>query len=237
MLDWRGLFGDKSFDLVFEDGKNYKVWVTNEINGFLIFYPEISFKDYKLEDTDITSLLKRISDVMKNFGIKASHFLLEIWPEEFGGGGACNVDKQRTIHLILPAKLRNGHLIVPSRGNGKDYLLYHELMHAKDILEGRSISSGILDIVEDFNKYLRGVADNFSVEGRLEKMDLPHYSREQIKDIAKECVIDDVFRMGFKQEEIEQLLQKKFFERLCDKVWGQKLTSAEIDGIIKEMLG
>jgi hypothetical protein len=229
------MFGGKLIELKFEKGRNYDFEVTHEINDFYILYPKISFRDFALEDTDIKSLLERINGIMRDLNIEASRFLLEIKPEE-AGTAACSVDKRKTIHLVLPVHLRNGHIIVPSRGIGENYILYHELMHAKDILEGRFPSVGIIDIEEDFKEYLCGLAEDFSIEGRLERMGLPHYTREQSIANANDCIAE-VYEMGFRKEEIQELFQKDFSERLCDDVWGRELTSTEAYTIVEKLLG
>jgi len=219
-------------DLKFEEGRNYSVEITHEIDGFLISYHKILFNDFSLEKTDIKLLLRRIAEVAKRLNIKAPQFVLEIAPEGITAAG-CNVDKRNIVHLILPINLHGGRITIPSRGIEENYLLYHELMHAKDVLEGRFPSCGIIDSITDFREYLKGFICDFSIEGRLEKNGIRHCSKEQAIENAYQCIVEN-YELGLLPEEARSI-SKRFLTKLCDSVWGKELTSSETDVIIQKL--
>jgi len=220
--------------LQFEDRSLISIEITHTINGVSIFYPSILFNGVDLLKTDINSFLCRIVDVMKTLSVKARMLVIELWPE--GQGSAyCNVDVQDIIDLVLTINIRNGHILLPSRGSDENYLLYHELMHAKDVLEGRFPSSGLIDITKDFLQYLVGFAEDFSIEGRLGKIGRPHYTRKQSIENAYRCVAEN-YHLGLTGNKVKKPIRKEFFEKLCDNVWGKELTSEEAHAMIKELM-
>jgi len=230
VISWGGR--KKLMDLEFEEGRNYSVEITQEIDGFLISYHKILFNGFSLEKTDIKLLLRRIAEVAKVLNVKASQFVLEIVPDGITAAG-CNVDKRNVVHLVLPIDLHNGHITIPSREIDENYLLYHELMHAKDVLEGRFPSCGIIDSITDFREYLRGFACDFSIEGRLEKNGIRHCPKEQAIENVYQCIVEN-HELGLFPEESKSI-SKGFLTQLCDSVWGKELTSSEIDAIIRKL--
>jgi hypothetical protein len=219
--------------LFFEKGLNYSVEIMHEIDGFLISYQTIGFDDLELEGTDVRLLLERIRKVSEELNVKPSALIVETIPDGLGSASCC-VDKDRVVHLILPVNMINGKTVVSDRGIHENYLLYHELMHAKMLLEGRIYSSGKIDIIDNFRLYLEGFLCDFSVEGRLEKNGKPHYSKEESTENVYQCILEDC-EIGIIPEENMKMLARDTISQLCDKVWGRDLTSSQICTIIKEL--
>lgn len=102
----------------------------------------------------------------------------------FGGFGSvsnptCCVDKRKeVIYLRLPIDVVDGQLGILSEIHD-DYIFYHELMHAKDCLEGRFPSGGFINPGENPELALITSLWHFSIEGRLEENDKPHKSRQK----------------------------------------------------------
>lgn len=221
-------------DLEFERGRNYSIEVTHNINGFLISYQKIWFNDISLENTDIKLLLKRIIEIASVLNVKPSRFLLELVPDYYAA--ECHVDKHGIVHLVLPIDIVRNHIVLPSRGVDDNYLIYHELMHAKDVLEGKDSSLGFIDVGKDFTEYLSGRLWDFSIEGRLQKSAKPHCSKQQSIDKVYDCLLDE-FEIGNIDENTMKLLSKQVIAELCELTWGKELTHDETCALVKRALG
>jgi len=221
-------------NLEFENGRSYSVDITHNISGFLISYQKIGFDGLGLEKTDVEFLLRRITKIASILKVKPSQFLLELVPGY--SVAACHLDKHGIVHLVLPIGIVKNHIALPSRGIDDDYLIYHELMHAKDVLEGKDISSGFIDIRKDLKEYLSGFLRDFSIEGRLEKSAKPHYSKQQAIENVYDCLLDE-FKMGNIDEETMTLLSKVVIAELCELTWGKELSHDETCDLVRRALG
>lgn len=220
-------------NLEFEKGQGYSVEITHNINDFLISYQKIGFNELSLDKTDIKLLLERITKIASTLNVKPSQFLLELIPSHYAA--ACHVDKRGIVHLVLPIDIYENHIAPPSRGIDDDYLIYHELMHAKDVLEGKESSSGFIDVGKDLTEYLSGFLRDFSIEGRLERNDKPHHSKQQSIENVHNCILDE-FGIGNIDENTVRLLSKKVIAELCELTWGKELTRDEIHILIRSAL-
>lgn len=218
--------------LVFKKGQNYTVNITHKIDDFLISYEAILYNDVPLEKTNVKSFLKRIERVADELAINKATFFIDFIYDV--GGAACCVDEQNIVHLTLPITVRDNKILIDNRGIDEDYLLYHELMHAKEVLDGRFPSSGLLGPENIAEKLIFRLTD-FANEGKLESMNRPHQSRETTIDNIYNCFVED-FEFGVIPEWIMSLLTKEKVAELCDKVWGKELTYSEAEGIINELL-
>jgi hypothetical protein len=221
-------------NLEFEKGQGYSVEITHNINDFLISYQKIGFNELSLDKTDIKLLLERITKIASTLNVKPSQFLLELIPSHYAA--ACHVDKRGIVHLVLPIDIFKNHIAPPSRGIDDDYLIYHELMHAKDVLEGKDSSLGFIDIGKDFTEYLSGRLWDFSIEGRLQKSAKPHCSKQQSIDKVYDCLLDE-FEIGNIDENTMKLLSKQVIAELCELTWGKELTHDETCALVKRALG
>lgn len=219
--------------LVFKKGKNYSVDSTHEIDGFLISYHAILNNDVPLEETNVKSFLKRIKRVADELSIKKVTFFIDFIYDV--GGAACCVDEQKIVHLTLPITVKGNKILIDNRGIDEDYLLYHELMHAKAVLDGRFPSSGRIKY-SDLKENLIGRLEDFANEGLLETMGLPHLSKETTIENLYNCFLED-FNFGDIPGDIMSLLTKEKLAELCEKVWGKELTYSEAEKIIDELLG
>lgn len=224
----------KSTDIEFEEGEPFHFEISHEIGHFWISYHPLDFNNQKLRTPQFQSLVKKIVNVMNNLNIQIRHFALDIIPDG-GRAAACSVDEKREVlYLKLPIHLIKRHIVIPSRGIGEDYILYHELMHAKDILEHRFPSSGSFDFEKEPNKFLRGSVWNFSIEGRLEKHGKQHYSKRESIENEHQSFIERC-EWSSKGEELVGLFTEEFFATLCEKTWGKELTSSKADALIEKL--
>lgn len=216
-----------------EEGKSYSLWIEERIDDSWIAYAWL--EENRLKIVDLSLIIQRIKHVMKELEVDTgAHLVVEI---EFNGtSAACGVNKERNIiHLYLPITIDgNGSPVIPSRDIHEDYLLYHELMHAKDTLEGRIPSGGLIDAINDFDIYLSGVATNFSVEGRLEKLGKPHRSSTACIGLEYSAFIDQYVTM-LGDHSLAEKYPREFFESLCEQTWGKEINSKEIQSIVRSL--
>ena len=107
-----------------------------------------------------------------------------------------------------------------------DHVYYHELMHAKDVLEGRFPSCGRFVPYNAPELSLITFLWHFSIEGRLQKLGKPHKEKE-------DTVTDEYYYMSSLYPN-EKRFTKEFFQKLCDKLWGKEVTFQEIQSIISQ---
>lgn len=98
---------------------------------------------------------------------------------------------------------------------GYELVLWHQAMHAKDRLENRFPSAHPL---VEAGEWL-DVLWHFSIDGRLETMGKPHYSRDERLDEAARVLPG-----------LEDRLTK-----LCDELWGKEVTLGQLLKIGKEL--
>ncbi|MGD6933318.1 MAG: hypothetical protein ACQCN5_03840 [Candidatus Bathyarchaeia archaeon] len=171
------LFDGEEKTLTFEKGDNYSVFITDKINNFLIAYQSIEFNNIPLNRKSIIKLLERINRVACELRVSPSQFIIEL---HSATDGSCSVDKNRNAHVRLPVTVEtNGQIRVADRGIDQDYLLYHELMHAKEVLDGRAAPSGFLKFPQHLEVYLIGFLFDFANDGYLEAIGKPHKPKEQ----------------------------------------------------------
>jgi hypothetical protein len=97
---------------------------------------------------------------------------------------------------------------------GYEMVLWHQTMHAKDRWECRFPSAHPMVHVGDWMDSLW----HFSIDGRLQSMGKPHYSKEERLDEAVKAFT------GLPQAEPAPALVR----RLCDQLWGNKVTLTEL---------
>ncbi|MBA7593848.1 hypothetical protein ES703_00782 [subsurface metagenome] len=227
----------RHFIIEVEVGSGFAFNIVEEVDGFWIDYdPEqfelhLGLKGWRPLKNDLRWLVGLIKKVMKDLDIRAPrHFALELVPiGMLGGWGnpSCCMDKRReVIYLRLAANVVEGHLAILSEYQG-EYIFYHELMHAKDCLEGRFPSAGLF---EDKNPELVLIESlfHFSIEGRLEKWDKPHEPREK--------TIENEYRWASELRGLKKTITKEFIRDLCDKLWGREVTFQEARSLSRDMM-
>lgn len=221
-------------DLIFEKGQAcYQVEITHKINGFLISYQDIVFDGIRLEEIkNLKSVLGRANRVAEELKVIPSEFVIEF---QYDCGCAfCAVDKKHVLLLSLPITMIGKQMVIDDQGIDEDYLLYHELMHAKEVLDGRFLSRGQHG-PEDYIEGLVGRLNDFANEGKLEAMGKPHQSKETAIENVYNCILEDS-EFGIIPQEKMRILTKEAVAELCNKVWGIELTESEAHRIIKESL-
>ena len=219
---------------MFEKGQVcYSIEITHKVNGFLISYQDIVFDGIRLEEiTNLKSVLGRVNKVAEELKVIPSEFIIEF---QYDCGCAfCAVDKKHVLLLSLPIAIVGKQMIIRDYGIDEDYLLYHELMHAKEVLDGRFLSSGQF-MPEDYVEGLIGRLNDFANEGKLETMGKPHQSKETSIENVYNCILEDG-KFGVIPQEKMRILTKEAVAELCNKVWGIELTESEAHRIIKELL-
>jgi hypothetical protein len=222
-----------SVDLIFDKGQNFSMEITHEKDGFLINYYDLLFDETKLEEiSNLNSMLDRIKRVSNELEINLKKFIIEF---QYDCGTAyCLVDKNQVLLLSLPVTIRGKKMFIDSQGIHEDYLLYHELMHAKEFLEGRFPSIGQLG-PEDYIEIFVGRLNDFANEGKLEAMGKPHESRKKsIENIYKSFIQDIEF--GSIPLEKGLLLTIEVVTELCDRVWGKSLKADEAHKLASKYL-
>lgn len=232
-----------------EVGEGFPFETVEEVGGFWIEYSPEEFEGRKPSKSDLRWVVKLIKGVMKDLNIRVPHFALCLIP--FGGLGslswpACCVDKRKEVlYLRLPIEVTDEYLGVPSE-YCEGYILYHELMHAKDVLEGRFPSSGSFNSWEKPELVLITSLWHFSIEGRLEKWGKPHEDRQKTlereyrfaSDLEKAEMVE--VKPGRWEKQIrpwplKKFISKELFRKLCDKLWGKEVTFQELQSLLKNV--
>jgi len=97
---------------------------------------------------------------------------------------------------------------------GYEMVLWHQAMHAKDRWERRFPSAHPMVHVGDWMDSLW----HFSIDGRLQNLGKPHYSKEERVDEAIRA-----FRQVPQAEPVQELVH-----RLCGQLWGNQVTMTEL---------
>jgi len=212
-----------------ELGSGFLFDISEEVDGFWVNYGSEWFEGWKPSRSDLRWLVRRIKKIMKDIGVQTPHFALYL--VLFGALGesnlTCCVDKRKqVIYLRLPIYVIRRRLGVPTEDH-EDYVFYHELMHAKDCLEGRFPSSGFISINQNPELALITSLWHFSIEGRLEKTGKPHKSRPK--------VIEDeyLWARNLKLNKTLKPITKEIVRELCDQLWGREVTFEELQSLLK----
>jgi len=237
----------KWIDIEVEVGEGLAFEIVEEVDGFWIGYTPEEFEGWKPSKSDLRWVVRWIKKVMKDLGIKVPHLALHlVLFGALGGFGnpTCCVDKRKEVlYLRLPIDVVDGHLAVPSE-NHEDYILYHELMHAKDVLEERFPSGGFFNSNENPKLALITSLWHFSIEGRLEKSGKPYKSRQKViedeyfwaSDLKKAEMVEvkpKHWQRRVHPWPLKKIITKEFFQELCDKLWGKEVTFQELQSLLK----
>ena len=208
--------------LQFNQGqKESTIDVTDKLMGFLISYEPLLFDDVPFKQIrNRFEVLQRIQRVAMELGVSPSKFVVEFTYDV--GTAQCAVDENRTLLLSLPIFVRNKKIIINNSDmrENEDYLLYHELMHSKEVLDGRFPSIGRIgpnDCVDN----LIGRLNDFANEGRLEAMEKPHQPKDLAIENVYECIQEDCYVSGTIPQEVAAQLTIDEVRKLCVKVWGK----------------
>lgn len=215
----------KIVNIEVEIGEGMYFDVVEEIDGFWISYDSEEFEGWKPFKSDLRWVVRLIKKIMRNLSIQAPHFALHL--VLFGDfvNPNCFVDKRKeVIYLRLPINVVDGCLSIPSEVH-EDYILYHELMHAKDCLEGRFPSGGFFDPYKNPELGLIISLWHFSIERRLEKNGKPHKARQK--------VVEEEFFWASGLLSRKKFITGELFQKLCDKLWGKEVTFRELKSLLE----
>jgi len=115
--------------------------------------------------------------------------------------------KNGKISLIIGTELIN-HL--------SDQIIHHELFHVKDHLYSRISFGKNIKKESKLMRDLIGEIINLSIDGRLEKMNLPRISKHKRLKIMK----------NFLRKYYNKKFEEKELKKLFDKIWSKKFSSA-----------
>lgn len=154
-------------------------------------------------------LAEMARDILADLGVTPQKIALQMWDYSITRGpysleGRAPVNKQRDTVLIIFAKSPLAYKF------NYEMVLWHQCMHAKDRWERRfpsahpQVETGAwLDILW-----------HFSIDGRLEAADRPHYTREERLEEASALF----HRMGLSADAIDRALEA------CRGLWGREVT-------------
>lgn len=143
------------------------------------------------------------------------------------------MDKRKEIvYIRLPITFVDGQVAIDVDAEDYNHVLYHELMHAKDCLEGRFPSCGLIDPYENVELALITSLWHFSIEGRLEKLNKPHEDLQKVIEAEYSFVreLSEVWRVKFKKP-----ITKELFEELGNKLWGKEVTFQELQFYLNQL--
>jgi len=204
----------KKIHIKVELGIDFYIHVMEEIgsNFGIQYVPEI----YKPSHSDLQWLVRRIERVMKDLKVFPPYVALMLY--EWGSIGAfgtpmCGMDKHRKILYLSLQYTTHGGFGIPSEIH-EDWILYHELMHGKDVFERRFPSSGPYSQEKYPKMGLITALWHFSIEGRLEKIGKPHKPKER-------TIQDEHFWL-------RESVTKDKLQQLCERFWGKEVTYDEL---------
>jgi len=175
--------------------------------GYALREPTEQNLDAAFPSTGVDSLVQIAKGILQDLGMNPPRVILQLWEHSTMGGaysveGRAPVSKQRDTVLIILTKTPFVYKF------GYELVLWHQAMHAKDRLENRFPSAHPL---VETGEWL-DVLWHFSIDGRLEAMGKPHYSRSERLDEAARVLPG---------------LEDRLTD-LCDELWGKEVTFSQL---------
>jgi len=168
----------------------------------------------------VDNLTIMISKILQDLDIHPSRTILQLWEhipgaQIYSAEGRAPVNKQRDTVLIILTKTPFIYKF------GYELVLWHQSMHAKDRWEYRFPSAHPL---VEAGEWL-DVLWHFSLDGRLQKLGKPHYSKvERLYEANR--VLEGLCHIEGLQDRVSEL---------CDKLWGEEVTLAQLMELGREM--
>ena len=200
------------------------IQINEQRQGVGISYALLSPTEEKVKSLfpaeGVDNLARITKQILQDLGMQPNKTILQLW--EYSPGvqlysveGRAPVNKQRDTVLIILTKTPFIYKF------GYDLVLWHQAMHAKDRWEYRFPSTHPLEEVGEWLDALW----HFSLDGRLQKLGKPHYSKEERLEEANRLL------EGLCQ--IENLQNR--VRELCDELWGKEVTFAQLLEIGREL--
>lgn len=188
--------------------------------GYVLLEPTAENLNNLFPSEGVDQLGRMTRQIMKGLEMKPKRIVLQLWEyspakRSYSAEGRAPVNKQRdTVVLILtknPFVYKYGYEIV----------LWHQAMHAKDRWEYRFPAAHPLVYIGEWLDALW----HFSIDGRLQSLGKPHYSRDERLEEAI-----GVLRGLCQFDAIEDRVG-----RLCEELWGKEVTMAGLLEIGKSL--
>ncbi len=167
--------------------------------------------DCLFPSSGIDYLAQITKQILHHLGLNPPKIILQLWEYSpitrlYSVEGRAPVNKQRDILLIILTKTPFIYKF------GYELVLWHQIMHAKDRWEYRFPSTHPL---VEAGEWL-DVLWHFSIDGRLEKLDQPHYSKAERLEEATRVL------SGLDTGLLEQA------RALSNKLWGKEVTFTQL---------
>lgn len=197
--------------------ENTAVQINEKIEDLNISYALMSPSEQKLEklfpSDGISFLARMVKQIIQVLEINAKEIILQLWEYSPVNGlysveGRAPVNKQRDTVMIILTKTPFVYKY------GYELVLWHQAMHAKDRFEYRFPCAHPLVEVGDWLDILW----HFSVDGRLQNMGRPHYSREER--------LDEAGRLLKGLCRIDNLPER--LQGICYDLWGRGVTFSQL---------
>jgi len=193
------------------------VQINEQREGLYISYALMCPTEQKLEKLfpigGIEHLAKMIKQIFNTLNMNPQKTILQLWEYSQVNGlysveGRAPVNKQRDTVMIILTKTPFIYKY------GYELVLWHQAMHAKDRLEYRFPCAHPMVEIGDWLDVLW----HFSVDGRLQKIGRPHYSKAERLDEAIGllqglCLADGIS---------ERVLA------ICDELWGKEVSFSQL---------
>jgi len=211
-----------SYEIPYVTGKgevldSVTVQINEKRKGVGISYALVNSSEQHLEDlfpsdgVDWLAQMTRLT--LHDLGVDPSRIILQLWEYSpayrlYSVEGRAPVDEGRSTVLIIltktPFVYKFGHALV----------LWHQAMHAKDRWDYRFPAAHPL---VDAGEWLDALW-HFSIDGRLEALGKPHYSRserleEAVAVLRRCCPNEDAAARAY---------------QLCRELWGSETTYARL---------
>lgn len=200
------------------------IQINEQVEGLSISYALISPSEQKLEKLfpaeGIGYLARMVNQIIQTLEINTQKIILQLWEYSPVNGlysmeGRAPVNRQRDKVMIILTKTPFVYKY------GYELVLWHQAMHAKDRFEYRFPCAHPLVEAGDWLDVLW----HFSVDGRLQNIGRPHYSKAERLDEAGRllqglCQVDN---LPLKVQEI------------CNDIWGGEVTFPQLIDIGKNL--
>jgi hypothetical protein len=161
----------------------------------------------------VDNLARMLKHIFQDLEMHPSRIILQLWEHSpgvqiYSAEGRAPVNKQRDTVLIILTKTPFIYKF------GHELVLWHQAMHAKDRWEYRFPSAHPLVEVGEWLDVLW----HFSLDGRLQKLGKPHYSKiERLEEANR--LLDKLCHIEGLQDRVREL---------CDELWGMEVTLAQL---------
>lgn len=216
-------------DLKFEIGEDFSVYVDREISGFGFSFGSLICEELWSSPSVLTGALKQVMnevrEVMNELHVdKPSHcFILKF--DNYAQFMSNRVSSNGFFLLRLPVRplpdqdIIDIHFRYKKNEEFDRRELYHELMHIKDIIDGKFPTIG-----KSLNVDLLNNLWGFSINGRLQNMKKPHMEKDEA--------------ISWLNKEVELgLITKEHVKRLYIDLRETHVTYSKLKSIVEEIIG